>query len=71
MDARRQRKYEKAARRVEQAGYKLEKAQAKLPRQRRARLEKEYDSAAGKVRRRIRVLDRLVGNLMLGRRKES
>lgn len=54
LDARRQRKYEKAARRMEQAGHKLEKAQAKLPRQRRARLEKEYDSAAGKVRRRLR-----------------
>ncbi|MDE2444016.1 MAG: hypothetical protein O0X49_06485, partial [Methanocorpusculum sp.] len=53
-EARRQRKYEKAAHRVEQASHKLEKAQAKLPRQRRARLEKEYDSAAGKVRRRLR-----------------
>ena len=53
-DARRQRKYEKSARRVEQAGRKLEKAQAKLPQKRRARLEKEYDSAAGKVRRRLR-----------------
>lgn len=29
------------------------------------------DDSAGKVRRRICVLDRLVGNLMLGRRKES
>ena len=29
------------------------------------------DDSAGKVSRRIRVLDRLVGNLMLGRRKES
>ena len=29
------------------------------------------DDSAGKVRRRIRVLDRLVGNLMPGRRKES
>lgn len=29
------------------------------------------DDSASKVRRRIRVLDRLVGNLMLGRRKES
>lgn len=29
------------------------------------------DDSAGKVHRRIRVLDRLVGNLMLGRRKES
>ena len=29
------------------------------------------DDSAGKVRRRIRVLDRLVGNLMLGRRKEA
>ena len=54
VDARRQRKYEKAARRVEQAGHKLEKAQAKLPQQRRARLEKEYDSTSGKVRRRLR-----------------
>ena len=54
LDARQQRKYEKAARRVEQAGHKLEKARAKLPRQRRARLEKEYDSTAGKVRRRLR-----------------
>ena len=53
-DARRQQKYERAARRVEQAGHKLEEAQAKLPRQRRVRLEKEYDSAAGKVRRRLR-----------------
>ena len=32
---------------------------------------KGLDDSAGKVRRRIRVLDRLVGNLMLGRRKES
>lgn len=53
LDARRQRKYEKAARRVEQAGHKLEKAQAKLPQQRRVRLEREYNSAAGKVRRRL------------------
>ena len=29
------------------------------------------DASAGKVRRRIHVLDRLVRNLMLGRRKES
>ena len=53
LDARRQRKYEKAARRVEQAGHKLERAQAKLPQQRRVRLEREYNSAAGKVRRRL------------------
>ncbi len=52
---RRQRKqYEKAERRVEQSGRKLEKAQAKLPAHRRARLEQEYDANTGKVRRRLR-----------------
>ena len=52
---RRQRKrYEKAERRVEQSGRKLEKAQAKLPAHRRAHLEQEYDANTGKVRRRLR-----------------
>lgn len=51
---RQQRKTETSAHRVETASRRLEKAQAKLPRQRRAHLEKAYDSAAGKTRRRLR-----------------
>ena len=52
---RRQRKqYEKTERRVEQSGRRLEKAQAKLPTRRRARLEQEYDANTGKVRHRLR-----------------
>lgn len=47
------RKYEKAQRRVEKSGRKLEKAQARIPTRRRARLEKQVDSASGKVRRRL------------------
>ena len=48
------RKYQKAERRVERAGDKLERAQAKLPTKRRLRLDTEYDANAGKVRRRLR-----------------
>ena len=51
---RQQKRYEKAERRVEQAGRKLEKAQEKIPAKRRAHLEKQYDSASGKVRRCLR-----------------
>ncbi len=51
---RQQRQYERAERRVEQSGRRLERAQAKLPVKRRAHLEQEYDAASGKVRRRLR-----------------
>ncbi len=51
---RQQRRYEKAERRVEQASRKLEKAQEKIPTQRRAHLERQYDSESGKVRRHLR-----------------
>jgi hypothetical protein len=51
---RQQKRYEKVERRVEQAGRKLEKAQEKIPAKRRAHLEKQYDSASGKVRRCLR-----------------
>ena len=51
---RRQRKqYEKAERRVEQSGRRLEKAQAKLPTHRLARIQQEYDANTGKVRHRL------------------
>lgn len=50
----RQKGYEKAQRRVETAGKKLETAQSKLPTRRRARLQKQYDSESGKVKRRLR-----------------
>ena len=46
--------YEKAERRVEWASRKLEKAQEKIPVKRRARLEQQYDSESGKMRRRLR-----------------
>ncbi len=51
---RQHKQYEKAERRVEQSCHRLEKAQAKLPTRRRARLEKEYDANTGKVRHRLR-----------------
>ncbi len=51
---RQQRRYERAERKVEQSGRRLERAQAKLPVKRRAHLEQEYDAASGKVRRRLR-----------------
>lgn len=51
---RQQRQYERAEQRVEQSGRRLERAQAKLPVKRRARLEQEYDAGSGKVRRRLR-----------------
>ena len=51
---RQQRQYERAERKVEQSGRRLERAQAKLPVKRRARLEQEYDADLGKVRRRLR-----------------
>lgn len=49
-----QRQYERAERKVEQSGRRLERAQAKLPVKRRAHLEQEYDADLGKVRRRLR-----------------
>lgn len=58
--SRQQKKYEKAQRRVESADRKLEKAQAKLPTRRRAHLEKQYDSEAGKVKRRLRFEEELI-----------
>ncbi len=51
---RQQRQYERAERKVEQSGRRLERAQAKLPVKRRAHLEQEYDADLGKVRRRLR-----------------
>lgn len=51
---RQQRRYEKAERRVERASGHLEKAQEKIPTQRRAHLEQQYDSESGKMRRRLR-----------------
>ncbi|MCI9069025.1 MAG: peptidoglycan DD-metalloendopeptidase family protein [Lachnospiraceae bacterium] len=51
---RQQRQYDRAERRVEQSGRRLERAQAQLPIKRRARLEQEYDADTGKVRRRLR-----------------
>lgn len=51
---RQQMQYQKAERRVEQSGRRLERAQARLPAHRRARLEQEYDANTGKVRRRLR-----------------
>ena len=43
-----------ARRRVRKASRRLEKARSKIPVQRRIRLEREYDSAANKVKRRLR-----------------
>lgn len=51
--SRQQKKYEKAQERVHNADRKLEKAQAKLPTRRRARLSQQYDSNSGKVKRRL------------------
>ena len=58
--SRQQRKFEKAQRRVYAADRKLEKAQAKLPTRRRVKLEKQYDSEAGKVKRRLRFEEELI-----------
>lgn len=58
--SRQQRKFEKAQRRVHAADRKLEKAQAKLPTRRRVKLEKQYDSEAGKVKRRLRFEEELI-----------
>lgn len=58
--SRQQRKFEKAPRRVHAADRKLEKAQAKLPTRRRVKLEKQYDSEAGKVKRRLRFEEELI-----------
>lgn len=58
--SRQQKKYEKAQRRVHAADQKLEKAQSKLPTRRRARLEKQYDSEAGKTKRRLRFEEELI-----------
>lgn len=51
--ARQQKKYNKAQRRVEKADRKLEKAQSKIPTRRKIRLEKQYDSESGKIKRRL------------------
>lgn len=51
--SRQQKQFEKAQRRVEHAGEKLEKAQGKLPIRRKLRLEKQYNSDAGKVKHRL------------------
>lgn len=51
---RQQRRYKQAERRAVQSARKLEKAQNQVPVQRRVHLERQYDSAAGKVRRRLR-----------------
>lgn len=58
--SRQQKKYEKAQRRVHNADRKLEKAQSKLPTRRRIHLEKQYDSEAGKVKRRLRFEEELI-----------
>lgn len=58
--SRQQKKYEKAQRRVHEADRKLEKAQSKLPTRRRVHLEKQYDSEAGKVKRRLRFEEELI-----------
>ncbi|MCI8321431.1 MAG: peptidase M24, partial [Dorea sp.] len=50
---RRMKQYEKAQRRVERAEGKLKKAQENLPARTHVRLQKEYDSESGKVRRRL------------------
>lgn len=52
--SRRQKKYERAQRRADTAGKKLEKAKEKLPTRRRMHLERQYDSASGKTRHRLR-----------------
>ncbi len=51
---RREKKFEKAARHVQRAETKLEKAQAKMDGGRRSRMQEQYDSASGKVRHRLR-----------------
>lgn len=51
--SRQQKKYKKAHSRVLNANRKLEKAQGKLPTHRRMRLERQYDSEAGKVKCRL------------------
>lgn len=51
--SRQQKKYEAAQHKAETARSKLEKAQSKLPTRRRARLQKQYDSATGKVKHRL------------------
>lgn len=58
--SRQQKKYEKAQRRVNTTNRKLEKAQSKLPTRRRVHLEKQYDSEAGKVKRRLRFDEELI-----------
>lgn len=57
---RQQKRFEKAERRVEQSGHRLEKTQEKLPARRRTRLEKEYDASTGKVRHRLRFEDEVL-----------
>ena len=58
--SRSQKKLEKAQRRVENADRKLEKAQGKLPTRRKIRLEKQYDSDAGKVKHRLQFEKELI-----------
>lgn len=51
---RQQRRYETSERRVIRSGRRLDKAQTRIPAQRRARLAPEYDTTTGRVRRRLR-----------------
>lgn len=51
--SRQQKKFNKAERKVRTTDEKLEKAKSKLPTKRRVKLEKQYDSEAGKVKRRL------------------
>lgn len=51
--SRQQKKYNKAERKVRDTDEKLEKAKEKLPQKRRVKLEKQYDSDSGKVKRRL------------------
>lgn len=45
---------EKAKRRLDKTQSKLEKAQSKLPTERKIKLQKEYDSASGKIKHHLR-----------------
>lgn len=63
------RRYDKAADRVQESAEHLEKAKEKLPQKRKIRLEKQYDSDSGKVKRRLQFEKEVVpqgykGNLL-------
>lgn len=63
------RRYDKAADRVQESAEHLEKAKEKLPQKRKIRLEKQYDSEAGKIKRRLQFEKEVVpqgykGNLL-------